>query len=343
MNTRKILIGTLFVGSIFASVFIFYFYQVFTTANVLVKKQDTSLYIAEGTDFTQLQKILYDRDIVQDMVSFSFVAKILKYPDNIKSGHYVLKADMTNVQAIRMLRAGEQVPLRVTFNNNRTKEDLAEDICENLNLKPEGFLKLLNDSSVVSKYGFDTMNIVSIFLPNTYEFYWNVSAEKLLEEMHDNYQKFWTKERLLKAKEISLSPREVTVLASIVHAESKVHHEQSIIAGVYLNRLKKGMLLQADPTLIFALDDYEIKRVTNEMKEIDSPYNTYKFTGLPPSPINIPPIHTIDAVLNYTKHKYLYFCAKEDLSGEHNFARSYQKHLYYAKKYHRALNKAGIY
>ena len=343
MDKRKILIGCLFVGSIFVSVFLFYFYQVFTTANILVKKESTSLYIPEGTNFEQLQKILYDRDIVQDMVSFSFVAKILKYQNNVKPGHYVLKPDQTNLKAIKMLRAGEQVPVRVTFNNIRTKKELAKEVCQSLELKDTELLKLLNDSTITQKYGLDTMNIVSIFLPNTYEFYWNVSATELLDRMNGHYNSFWNDERISKANNLKLKPKEISVLASIVHAESKVHHEQNIIAGVYLNRLKKGMLLQADPTLIFALDDYEIRRVTNKMKETDSPYNTYKYTGLPPSPINIPPIHTIDAVLDFKEHKYLYFCAKEDLSGEHNFSRSYKQHLLNAKKYHRALNKAGIY
>jgi UPF0755 protein len=250
---------------------------------------------------------------------------------------------MSNLQLVRKLRSGQQTPVRVTFNTIRTQEDLAEKISANLEVSKEQFLELLQDSVYIRKFGFEEETIMSVFIPNTYEFWWDTSAEELFERMHKEYQIFWTDARKQKAQDLGLSQQEVSTLASIVQAESQKSDERPKIAGVYLNRLRIGMPLQADPTLVFAAGDFSIKRLTAKQMAIDSPYNTYKYAGLPPGPINLPDINSLDAVLNYEKHSYLYFCAKEDFSGYHSFAVGYDEHLSNARRYQRALNAANIY
>ena len=250
---------------------------------------------------------------------------------------------MNNLDLVRMLRAGRQVPVQVTFNTIRTKEELAKKITANLEVSEEQFLALLQDSVYIRNFEFEEETILSLFIPNTYEFWWNTSATGLFDRMHEEYQKFWTEERKQKAAALGLSQKEVSTLASIVQAESQKSDERPRIAGVYLNRLRMGMPLQADPTLVFAAGDFTIKRVTAKQMAIDSPYNTYKYTGLPPGPINLPDLNSLDAVLNAEKHDYLYFCAKADFSGYHSFAVSYNEHLNNARRYQQALNAANIY
>ena len=201
----------------------------------------------------------------------------------------------------------------------------------------------LMDSTWIAKYGFNNENIISMFIPNTYEVYWDIGSEELLDRMYREYQNFWDEQRLSKAEGIGLSAQEVSVLASIVNAESQKSDEFARIAGVYVNRLNRGMALQADPTLVFALGDFTIKRVLNEHKQIESPYNTYMYAGLPPGPIRAPSIAAVNAVLDYEAHNYLYFCAREDFSGYHNFATNLTQHLRNARIYQNALNKAKLY
>jgi UPF0755 protein len=286
---------------------------------------------------------LYEERVINDAVSFGFVAKILGYQDVIKPGLYQIEPKMNNLQLVRMLRSGQQTPVRVTFNTVRTQEDLAEKISANLEVSKEQFLELLQDSVYIRKFGFEEETVMSMFIPNTYEFWWNTSAEELFERMQKEYQSFWTEARSQKAENLGLSKEEVSTLASIVQAESQKSDERPKIAGVYLNRLRIGMPLQADPTLVFAAGDFSIKRLTAKQMAIDSPYNTYKYAGLPPGPINLPDINSLDAVLNFEKHNYLYFCAKEDFSGYHSFAVGYEEHLSNARRYQRALNAANIY
>jgi UPF0755 protein len=286
---------------------------------------------------------LYEERVINDAVSFGFVAKILGYQEAVKPGLYQIDPKMSNLQLVRMLRSGQQTPVRVTFNTIRTKEDLAEKISANLEVSKEQFLELLQDSVYIRKFGVEEETVMSLFIPNTYEFWWDTSAEELFERMHKEYQIFWTDARKQKAQDLGLSQQEVSTLASIVQAESQKSDERPKIAGVYLNRLRIGMPLQADPTLVFAAGDFSIKRLTAKQMAIDSPYNTYKYAGLPPGPINLPDINSLDAVLNYEKHSYLYFCAKEDFSGYHSFAVGYDEHLNNARRYQRALNAANIY
>lgn len=324
----------------------YYAYQILYTPNVLVREtdQDTFFYIPEGADYQWVQKQLYDEGIVNNMVSFSFLARVMKYQEHVKEGRFLLKREMTNREAIRMLRAGMQAPVNITFNNVRLLEQLPGKITQNIALDSVEYAEHLFDAAVAEKYGFDEETFISMFLPNTYEVYWTISAEELTEKMHREYERFWeSKGRREKAKALGLTPKEVSTLASIVQAESQKYDEQPVIAGVYINRLKRGIALQADPTLVFAAGDFSIKRVLNVHKEIDSPYNTYKYRGLPPGPINMPDIRAIDAVLDYKQHNYIYFCASEDFSGYHNFAATLAEHERNRRKYQRALNEAGIY
>lgn len=342
-NRKYYLVGVI-AFSVLVTSFTYYFYQAFYTPNVLVEQEGPSyLKIPQDATFRQVSDSLFHNNVVNDMVSFSLVAKLMDYQENIKPGRYEIRPRMTNMQLVRALRSGQQSPINLTFNNIRTKEDLAERITRNLEISPESFYTLLTDSSYIGKFGFEQETIMGMFIPNTYEVYWNTSAAELFDRMHKEYQRFWNENRTAKAKALGLTPKEVTVLASIVQAETVKTDERPKVAGVYLNRLEINMPLQADPTLVFALGDFSIKRVLNVHKEIDSPYNTYKNLGLPPGPINLPEISALDAVLNYDEHNYLYFCAKDDFSGYHAFATNLRDHLNNARRYSQALNAAGIY
>ncbi|WMN12686.1 endolytic transglycosylase MltG [Marivirga salinae] len=343
MKRNKFLIGFVIVFSILITSFVFYFYQVFFSENILVEKGDEVILIEQDMDFQDLQDIVYDRGIVNDMLSFSFVAKLLDYQENMKPGLYLMKKDMTNLQAVRMLRAGEQIPTTTTFNNVRLKPDLAGKITDNLQADSVEFLRLLNNDSLITTYGFTQENILSMFIPNTYEVYYTISEQALFDKMYAEYQRFWNDERKQKAEALGLSPTEVSALASIVQAESIQSDERPKIAEVYLNRLDRNMRLQADPALVYAVGDFTIKRVLNVHKEVDSPYNLYKYKGLPPGPINLPEIESIDAVLNPEEHNYIYFCAKPDFSGYHAFATNLRQHNNNARAYQNALNRSNIY
>ncbi len=338
MRRRKILVLFILVFSIMLSSFTFYFYQVIYTSNILVDKDDRIIVIPPDVTYKSLQKQLMDGAYVNDLISFGFMSRIMKYDKNIKPGRYLLRRNMSNLEAIRLLRAGEQEPVNITFHNVRLLEELAPKITRNIGLTENEFNIALERFIVQNPYGFNKNNIVCMFLPDTYEVFYSISADDLINRMYFEYSKFWNDERKTKADALGLSPVEISVLASIVQAETKKDDEASTIAGLYINRLKQGMLLQADPTLVFAVGDFTLKRVLNEHKEIDSPYNTYKYRGLPPGPINMPRVFIIDAVLNYTQSNYLFMCAKEDFSGYHYFTHSYSQHLKNAALYQRALS-----
>lgn len=335
--SKKLIVFLLF--SVLLISFGYYAYQVCYTPNVLVGKQPRPLIIENGATFKDVQDKLHKGDYTQDLISFSFLSKLMDYDEQVKPGRYILQPNLTNIQAIRLLRAGIQEPVKITFNNVRLIKDLSEKITRNLNLKPAEFEAALIGFTMNNPYGFNKDNILSMFLPNTYEVYYNVSAEELIDRMHMEFEKFWNEERLAKARAVGLTPIEVSILASIVQAESVKRNEAPVIAGLYINRLKKGIPLQADPTLVFAVGDFSLKRVLNEHKEIDSPYNTYRNRGLPPGPVNLPEIFALDGVLDYTKSNYLYMCAKEDFSGNHNFTSSYREHLNNATRYQKALTR----
>ena len=317
--------------------FTFYGFQIVYTPNFLVDAEDRDILIKDDMSFKDIQRIFHEERYVDDLVSFSFLAKVMGYTDNIKPGRYIIRKGMTNIEVVRMLRAGDQVPVNITFNNVRLPGELAEKITKNLSITPPEFEAALVAFTMSNSDGFTKDNVLSMFIPNTYQVYYNVKPDALVERMHGEYNNFWNEERRAKAKAIGFTPLEVSVLASIVQAESVRADEAPVIAGLYINRLKKGIPLQADPTLVFAVGDFSLKRVLNVHKEIDSPYNTYRNAGLPPGPINLPEIRTLDAVLNYTPSDYIYMCAKEDFSGRHNFTSSHQEHINNAIRYQRAL------
>jgi UPF0755 protein len=344
MLKHKVFIIGLVVSTVLIVSFSFYAYQVIMVPNILVDQQaPREIYIASDADFKEVQDQLYEKAYVNDLLSFSFLAKLMKYNQYVKPGRYILQPDMTNLEAIRYLRSGKQEPVNVTFNNVRLKPELAARLTANLEAEADQFLALLEDSAVVGEYGFTTENIMTMFLPNTYEMFWTTTEEELLERMYQEYRRFWDEERLARAKSLNMSPTEVAILASIVDSETNKTDEAPTVAGLYLNRLERNIALQADPTLVFAAQDFSIRRVLDKHKEIDSPYNTYKYTGLPPGPIRAPSISGINAVLNHEEHNYLYMCAKEDFSGYHNFATNLRTHLANARRYQQALNRAKIY
>lgn len=337
LPSKKLIFFLLF--SVLLISFGYYTYQIIYTPNVLVGKQARPLVIPRGATFKDVQDLLHRGDYTQDLISFSFLSKMMDYDEQVKPGRYVLQPNLSNVEAIRILRAGIQEPVKVTFNNVRLISDLSEKITRNLNIKPQEFEAALIKFAMKNSHGFDKDNVLTMFIPNTYEVYFNVSPDELIERMRQEFERFWNDERRQKAQAIGLTPIEVSVLASIVMAESVRPDEAPIIAGLYINRLKKDIPLQADPTLVFAVGDFTLKRVLNEHKEIDSPYNTYRNRGLPPGPVNMPEIFALDAVLDHTKSDYLYMCAKEDFSGRHNFTHSYRQHLNNAQRYQRALTR----
>lgn len=360
---KRILLSIAIIISILGATFGFYGYQMIYTPNILldipmadgsqiIKPDSAEVIIPEGTTFKELIQLLKKDSIVHNMTSFGFLAGVMNYQDNVKPGVYVLRKGWTNREAIRYLRSGKQVVSKVTFNNIQNtmqiKEVLAGKICRNITADSATFLAMLRNESFLktltndNEPPFDTTTIHMIFLPDTYELYKLSGEEKVFRRMKKEYDKFWDGDREAKAKKIGLSRFEVYIMASIVHAETNKNDEKARIAGVYIKRLRSGWLLGADPTVKYAVGDFSIKRVLNKHLEVSSPYNTYKVQGLPPTPINIPSKASLDAVLNYEENDYWYFCAKEDFSGYHNFARNAAEHGRNARRYQQALNARGI-
>ncbi len=309
--------------------------------NNIAEEATEYLFIPTGSSIDDVVRIIESNRIIRNVETFKWVAERMNYK-NIKPGKYKLEPGMSNVDLIRKLRSGNQEAVKLQFQNFRLLTDFAGYVGKQLECDSSALINKLDSIDLIRKYGFNEENIFCMFIPNTYELYWNTSAEKFIEKMNDQYKKFWNEERKSKAKKIGLSPIEVSILASIVDQEALVNAELKRIAGVYMNRINKGMKLEADPTVIFAIGDFNIKRVLNRMLAFNSPYNTYKYTGLPPGPICMPSIAAIDAVLDYERHNYIYFCAKEDFSGYHNYASNLKDHQLNAKKFQLALSKRGI-
>ncbi|HEY4787442.1 MAG TPA: endolytic transglycosylase MltG [Bacteroidales bacterium] len=333
-----------FVGILLCLVVGYIGYRKLYKPNVHVEQAEGQkyLYIHTGASFEQVLSMLDQCNCLCDMKSFEWMAVKMNYPNHIKPGKYLMKDGMSNRELLTMLRSGKQTPVKVIFHNIRFKYELAGDVSRQIEADSVSLLHFMNDDSSLHNYGFNSKTITAMFIPNTYELYWNTQVEPFMERMHKEYKKFWTDSKKQKAKSIGLNPVEVSTLASIVEEETQKNDEKPAIAGVYINRLKRGMRLQADPTVRFAYGDFSIKRILDKYKEIDSPYNTYMYEGLPPGPICIPSISSINAVLNYQQHEYLYFCAKEDFSGYHNFARTLEQHNINAARYQKALSRAGI-
>lgn len=274
--------------------------------------------------------------------SLLILARHSGYNDNIHTGRYAITPTIGSLQLLRHLRNGQQSPVKLTIPSVRTTERLAEELSEKLMITKHDIMEYLTNNDSCALYGADTANVIALFIPNTYEVYWNISTARLLAKMKQEQQAFWEGNRKSKADALGMTPLEIMTLASIVDEETANNAEKPMVAGMYYNRLRQDMPLQADPTIKFALKQFDIRRIYNNMLRIKSPYNTYINTGLPPGPIRIPSVAGIDAVLNLIHHDYLYMCAKEDFSGTHNFARTYPEHLANAARYSKALNARGI-
>jgi len=303
---------------------------------------DFVLYIPANSTFEQVTDSLTTHKVLGSLKAFQWVAKHKDYPKIVKTGRYLLKKGSNTNTVVNMLKGGLQTPLNVTFNNVRTEEELAGKVGKYLQTDSLSILNLFANTQLIDSFGFTPVTFKTMFLPNTYEFYWTTTAKEFALRMKKEYDRFWNTERRTKAEELKLSLPEVSTLASIVQAETAKKDEQKRIAGLYINRLQRGQLLQADPTVKYAVGDFSLKRILNVHLQTDSPYNTYLHAGLPPGPINFPETTTIDAVLNYEKHNYLYMCAKEDFSGYHNFAVTLNEHNRNAAKYRAALNRNKI-
>jgi len=310
-------------------------------ANIKMETEVAYIYIPNGSNYDDVVSILKESGYVVDIESFEQVSEWKKYSEKILAGRYEIADGMSNNELVNLLRSGEQTPVKLSFISVRSLDILAGKVAVYIEADSTQIADLLHSNEIIKQYGFNEKTFMSMFIPNTYEFYWNTSAEKFIERMAEEYKKFWSDSRKQQAATLGMSQSEVATLASIVESESQMNDERPTIAGVYINRLNIGMLLQADPTVVYAVGDFTLRRVLKRHLKMDSPYNTYMYAGLPPGPICIPSVSSLDAVLNYEKHNYKYFCAKEDFSGYHNFASSLSQHNNNANKYHRALRQAG--
>jgi UPF0755 protein len=318
---------------------IFYYLRYFGP-NVSDKQE--YLYIHTGATYEQVYDSIRTKEIVKDTTTFNWAAHNMNYITRVKPGRYHLHAGMSNRKFINMLASGTQEPVTVAFHNLRLKTQFAGFIAKKIEPDSASIIGLLDSSAYVQKFGFTTDDVYTMFMPNSYQMYWNTSPEKFFNRMYANYQKFWTPERKQQAAAINLSPVQVSILASIVDAEALHDDEMPRIAGLYLNRLNKDMKLQSDPTVIFATGDFTIKRVLNKYLINPSPYNTYVHTGLPPGPVMMPSVNAVKAVLNHEANAYLYMCAKEDFSGYHSFATNEADHKANALRFHQALDARNI-
>ena len=287
------------------------------------------LYIDNDDNIDSIYEKLDTITTSSGMAAFSMLARHSDYADNIIPGRYALESGMGAFRFLRNLKKGAETPLHLTIPSVRTMDKMAEVLGK----------KLL---ATCSRYGLDTLTIGCLFIPNTYDVYWTITTKELLDRMQKESRAFWNNERQQKAEALGMTKEQIITLASIIDEETSNNAEKPMIAEMYLNRLAKDMPLQADPTVKFALKRFELKRIYHEHLSVNSPFNTYRNKGLPPGPIRIPTVAGIDAVLNHANHDYLYMCAKEDFSGTHNFAKTYEEHMQNAKKYADALNKRGI-
>ena len=331
-------IGILFLVVVFSGV---YLYSVIFKPVQL--NETVYVYIDSQTNYEAVVRQLKEKKALSSERIFDLLARQMKYPQAVKTGRYAVTDGMNILDVLRTLRSGKQAPVNLTFNNIRTKENLAGRLSQQLMADSLSILDVLEDEEKALSFGFNEYTFVAMFLPNTYEVYWDTSVDRLFERMHREYTVFWNDARRNKASAIGLSLVEVSTLASIVEEEATFADEYPVVAGLYLNRLNKGMRLEADPTVKFAVGDFSLRRILYRHLEIESPYNTYKHTGLPPGPIRVPSIQAIEAVLSPQQHSYLFMCAKDDLSGRHNFAVTHAEHARNAARYQRALNERGIF
>src|ERR1035437_1815480 len=341
---KKVVIALLLIILIIGGIGGYYAYLTIYQPNVnSIDKKSLIIYIPTGSNFDDVVHILVKNNVLKNSATFEFLAEKKQYKNAVKPGKYRILANMNNNALINLLRAGIQEPVELNFNGIKTKYQLISRLCRRIEADSNSLYKAMNDNGYLSKYGFNRGNVQALFIPNTYEFFWNTSVDDFFNRMAKEYKVFWTDARKNKAKGMGLSQTDVAILASIVQAEQCCDNdEKKIIAGLYINRLNKNMLLQSDPTVIFAIGDFSIQRVSFEQTSFQSPYNTYVNKGLPPGPIGFAQESSIDAVLNYNKNSYIFMCAKEDLSGKHYFSTTYEQHCVFALKYREALNSRNI-
>ncbi|HLP34797.1 MAG TPA: endolytic transglycosylase MltG [Amoebophilaceae bacterium] len=341
MNTRSLAKAVLFVVG---GMVCFLGYCVLGKPNVLVQQKDRLFLVPRGEGLFQVAQRLKQERYISNVTTFVWTAWLLRYRPEATPGCYRLHSNESNWKTIRLLRGAMQTPLKINFSAAENKTDLAAQLTQNTGVSKQAFEALLNDTSTVGSYGFTPENVLTLFIPDTYEVYWTISAKQLFLKMHAAYQHFWNAKRLKQASEMGLTPIQVSILASIVQSETNHLSEAAVIAGVYVNRLQRNMRLQSCPTLLYTLRTKQPKRnrVLWEDLKLDSPYNLYRQKGLPPGPITLPSVAMIDAVLNYVKHDYLFFSAREDFSGMHYFSRTHTEHVKQASKYRAALTKRNI-
>ncbi len=302
-----------------------------------------SFYIYSGDRYEDIYHRLDSMQLLKNPEVFDRLAARKNLPSHIYPGHYIISDGMSNNALINLFRSGRQSPVTVTFHNIRTLAELAGRISSQIEPDSLTLLAYFSDPETAEEHGFTQESFPAMFIPNTYELFWNSSPGSFTSRMEKEYERFWNGQRTEKARQAGLSPLEVSVLASIIDEETRFDDEKPTIAGVYLNRLRRGIPLQADPTIKFALGDFNKSRILTRDLDVDSPYNTYRNRGLPPGPIRIPSIAAIDAVLDYEHHDFLYFCARDDFSGYHHFSRTLAEHNRYARRYRDALNQKRIY
>jgi UPF0755 protein len=338
---KTILMVSAFVALLMLSYGVILYNRYFKPNTVLLQEK-TYLFISTGSGYADVVSALQAGGFIKDVKSFESAARQMNYPERVKPGRYKLKPDMGNRELIALLRSGAQEPVRLVIRNHRTIQELAGAVSRKIEADSASIVFLLKDRFLLANEGLKPEEALGVFIPNTYEFYWNTSAEEFFRRMVKESKKFWTENRKQKAEKQGLTAIQAVIIASIVDKETNKNDEKPRIAGVYLNRFRKGWKLEADPTLVFAVGDFSIRRVLDIHKEVDSPYNTYLYTGLPPGPICIPSISSIDAVLNAEQHDFMFFCARADFSGYHAFARTYQQHLVNARLFQKEMNRRGI-
>jgi UPF0755 protein len=340
---KKKVIYFLSAAVLVALIILLIIYNTLFGAHVISKHENQLIYIPSGSSYEQVIDTLKSNLQIKNPKILDWVAKKKGYPALIKPGKYLIPEKLSYNTLINMLRSGRQMSVTVTFNNFRTLNQLAGKIGKYISADSVQIMAFLSEESNFTDDGFSTNNIIALFIPNTYEFYWNTDSRGLYKRMLKEYRMFWNADRLEKAKKNGLTPLEVAILASIIDDEVVKRDEKPRIAGVYLNRLKQGIPLQACPTIKFAMNDFTITRVLYKHLQIESPYNTYKYRGFPPGPIGCSSVEGIDAVLNAEEHDYLFFAAKADFSGYHNFSRTLSEHNHYAAIYQKELNKRKIF
>ncbi len=305
------------------------------------KKESVYLYIYPTTTKQDIKNQLQEKLQVHNISGFDMVSKALRFR-KIRVGRYEVKNGMNNLSLVRMLRNGTQKPMKLRIKPVRTNAELSNYLSKKMMQDSASFMQVLNDTVFLKNQNLTPQTVLSLFIPNSYEIFWNASAKSVFNRMKKEYDHFWNAQRKQKASKIPLTIMEVNTLASIVDWETNNKQEKPIVAGLYINRLKKGIPLQSDPTVIFAVGDFTIRRVLNKHLRFKSPYNTYLVKGLPPSPIRTPTVAGIDAVLNYDKNDFIFMCASEKFNGCHNFAKTLSEHMKNARKYQKALNERGI-